>query len=125
MVIQRKEEPMSQFSLFSQNLQLNYRKFSSTLVDILNNFNKPIICLQDLDFLGPEIPNEFSKTLSPPKILYNGKADRKCKNTAIIVHGDWEILDVHYHPSGGKTQERRLPVDGSLRLSSPRPRSVW
>jgi exonuclease III len=98
----RKEKPMThQFSLFSQNLQSNYRLFSSTLVDILNKFKKPIICLQDLGFPGPEIPNEFSKTLSPHKILYNGRADRKCRNTAIVVHSDWEILDIRNHPSGG------------------------
>jgi hypothetical protein len=56
---------MNKFSLFSQNLHSNYRLFSSTLVDILHKFNKPIICLQDLGFIGPEIPNEFIKTLSP------------------------------------------------------------
>ena len=98
----RKEKPMiHQFSLFSQNLQSNYRLFSSTLVDILNKFKKPIICLQDLGFPGPEIPNEFSKSLSPHKILYNGRGDRKCRNTAIVVHSDWEILDIRNHPSGG------------------------
>jgi exonuclease III len=106
MIAARKREklilPMThKFSLFSQNLHSNYRLFSSTLVDILNKFSKPIICLQDLGFPSPEIPNELFKTLSPHKILYNGRADRKCRNTAIVVHSDWEILDIRNHPSGG------------------------
>src|ERR1700722_14120616 len=92
---------MNKFSLFSQNLHSNYRLFSSTLIDILHKFNKPIICLQDLGFPGPEIPNEITKTLLPHKILYNGRADRKCRNTAIVVHSDWEVMEVHNHPSGG------------------------
>ena len=92
---------MNKFSLFSQNLHSNYRLFSSTLIDILHKFNKPIICLQDLGFPGPEIPNEITKTLLPHKILYNGRADRKCRNTAIVVHSDWEVMEIRNHPSGG------------------------
>ena len=60
---------MHKFSLFSQNLHSNYRLFSSTLIDILNTYNKPIICLQDLGSPGPEIPNELTKALSPQNTI--------------------------------------------------------
>ena len=94
---------MTGLNIYSQNLRGNFKRFVHEFESLLNQSDLAIILIQDMGNIGPDGPHELRQALAPHKVITNATNTNKSKNTGIILHKNWELVNTRKHESGGLT----------------------
>ena len=102
---------MMDINAYSQNLRGKYKYFVHEFEALLKQNELAIIFIQDMGNVGPDGPNDLREVLSPHKLITNVTNVNKSKNTGIILHKNWEIINIQKHESGGLLEQRsKMPI---------------